>query len=123
MVASALNPNSAVGLADGVVLWCLDPNISTCFASFPRPDLRCLEHHPHLASLDVSSAPGAAGCWPLKDLQLGHLVHLELLVDLRLAEAEVCGDRAGASQGSCGGSGASCSLYRSSAGCGGKSGR
>jgi hypothetical protein len=87
-----------------------------------RPDLRCLEHHPHLASLDVASAAGPAGCWALKDLQLGHLVHLERLHELRLAESGDSGDRGHNTPGSGGGSGASCSPYRAAVGCG-KSGR
>jgi hypothetical protein len=47
-------------------------------------DLSCLEHHGLLCSLDVAAPSGSR--WKLHDLQLGYLVHLAALRELRLAE-------------------------------------
>lgn len=82
------------------VLTCSCVNVSHC-----SPSLKCLEHHRHLSSLDISAAaaPGSGGnstssTWSLHTLQLGYLVHLTVLQALRLAEASssCCNeDRAG----------------------------
>lgn len=48
------------------------------------PDLSSLEHQQHLSSLDITVPAGSS--WSLHTLQLGHLVHLTALKELRLAE-------------------------------------
>lgn len=43
-----------------------------------------MEHHKQLCSLDVAAPSGSR--WKLHNLQLGYLVHLPALRELRLAE-------------------------------------
>lgn len=66
---------------DGVDSALLTALLCLCFCS---PDLSSLEHQQHLSSLDITVPPGS--CWSLHTLQLGHLVHLSALKELRLAE-------------------------------------
>lgn len=58
-----------------------DMHVCVCVCS---PDLACLEHHEHLSRLDVAAPLGSR--WCLHALQLGCLVHLGALKELRLAE-------------------------------------
>lgn len=84
------------------------PCLSLLLLCSCSPDLSCLEHHQQLFSLDVAAAACAAGSsWALHSLQLGHLVHLEALRELRLAEGcceEASTSPRGSSGNSCRGS-------------------